>query len=343
MLKFIQYGCGKMSKYTMQYAIDIGMELVGAVDINPALIGTEVHGVKIVSPQEFDGLLKSTKPDVVFVTTRSLLSEVSEALLTCAENGVNAITTCEEAFYPAISNPNLTARIDVTAKANNCTITGTGYQDAYWGNLVANIAGSSHNIKKIKGSSSYNVEDYGIALAEAHGAGMTLEEFDEKVASLERVSDEERAKQINAGKFVPSYMWNVVGWLSEKLGLGLTYASQKCVPTTHTEDLHSETLGMDIKAGNATGMSAVVTAKTALGIEIEAECIGKVYAPGEVDKNEWTIEGEPDTTMVISSPDTVRLTCATVVNRVVDVLNAPAGFVPTCRMGCIKYIHNENK
>lgn len=343
MVKFIQYGCGKMSKYTMQYAIDIGMELVGAVDINPALIGTEVHGVKIVSPDEFDSLLKNTKPDIVFVTTRSLLSEVSDALLMCAENGVNAITTCEEAFYPAISNPILTARIDATAKANDCTITGTGYQDAYWGNLVTTIAGSSHNIKKIKGSSSYNVEDYGIALAEAHGAGMTLEEFEEKVASADKISDEERAKLINNGEFVPSYMWNVVGWLTEKLGIGLDQVRQKCVPMTCDQDLHSETLNMDIKAGNATGMSAVVNATTPLGIEIEAECIGKVYAPGEVDKNEWTIEGEPSTTMVISSPDTVRLTCATLVNRVVDVLNAPAGFVPTCRMGDIKYIHNENK
>ena len=338
MIKFIQYGCGKMSKYTMQYALDLGMELVGAVDINPALIGTEVHGVKIVSPQEFDSLLKETKPDIVFVTTRSLLSEVSESLLVCANNGVNAITTCEEAFYPAISNPVLTSEIDATAKANNCTITGTGYQDAYWGNLVTTIAGSSHNIKKIKGSSSYNVEDYGIALAEAHGAGMTLEEFEEKVAAADKISDAERAELINSGNFAPSYMWNVVGWLSEKLEIGLDEVRQKCVPTTHTEDLHSDTLNMDIKAGNATGMSAVVTATTPVGIEIEAECIGKVYAPGEVDKNEWTIEGEPSTTMVITSPNTVELTCATLVNRVVDVINAEPGFVPTCRMGELKYL-----
>lgn len=337
MIKFIQYGCGKMSKYTMQYALDNGMELVGAVDINPDVIGTEVNGV-VVSPKDgFEELLKSKKPDIVIVTTMSLLSDLEEVLTICAKNGVNAITTCEEAFYPSVSNPVLTEKLDKLAKENNCTITGTGYQDAFWGNLITTLAGATHNITEIKGSSSYNVEDYGIALAEVHGAGMTMDEFEEKVAKADNISREERNNLINSGKYTPSYMWNVVPWIAEKLGFHLTDMSQKCVPLTYSEDIHSDTLNMVVKKGDATGMSAIVTGKTEEGVVIEAECIGKVYAPGEVDKNDWTVFGEPDTRMLITEPDTVRLTCATIVNRIPDVIESVSGFVPTCRMGELKY------
>lgn len=341
-IKFIQYGCGKMSKYTIKFAVESGMKLVGAFDINPNIIGTSVEGVVVEHKDNFEKILRKEKPDIVIVTTMSLMSDVEEVLTICARNGVNAITTCEEAFYPKVSNPKITNKLDQLAKAHNCTITGSGYQDAYWGNLISTIAGSTHNITKIKGSSSYNVEDYGIALAEVHGSGMTLEEFDRKIAANDKISDEERKKLIESGSYTPSYMWNVVPWLAEKLGLHLDgMMKQECIAQTYSEDIKSETLNMIIKKGDATGMSAVVTGKTKEGIIIEAECIGKVYAPGEFDKNEWTVYGKPDTTLVINKPDTVQLTCASVVNRIPDVIKSEAGFVPTCRMGELKYIKNK--
>ena len=282
-------------------------------------------------------MLENTKPDVCIVTTRSLFSEVEEAFMLCAELGINAISTCEEAFYPENSNPVLTKKIDELAKKNNCTITGTGYQDIYWGQLISSIAGSTQKITKIKGSSSYNVEDYGIALAEAHGAGLTLEEFDKQVASADRISAEERQKVIENGEYSPSYMWNVNGWLCSKLGLTVVSQTQKCVPQTYKEDIYSSTLDMTVKSGDATGMSAVVTTETKEGITIESECIGKVYGPDEFDKNVWTVEGEPTTTITVERPATVELTCATVVNRIPDVINAKPGYVTTDRIGDLDF------
>ena len=343
--KVIQYGVGKMSLYTMRYVYEKGGEIVGAVDVNPDVIGkdigdilgTEKKNVTVVSVQDAEKMMMETKPDVAIVTTMSLISDVEEALMLCAKLGVNAITICEEAFYPGNSNPTITKKLDEMAKKTGCTITGSGYQDIYWGQLISSIAASTQTIKKIKGSSSYNVEDYGIALAKAHGAGLTLEEFDKQVASVDRITDDERQKMIDSGEYLPSYMWNVNGWLCDKLGLTVKHQTQVTVPQTYKEDIYSETLGMTVKAGDATGMSAVVTTETEEGIVIESECIGKVYSKEDFDKNEWTVEGEPNTTLVINRPATVELTCASVVNRIPDVINAKPGYVPTEAIGELNF------
>ena len=344
-IKAVQYGVGKMSLYTVRYMIEKGIEIVGAVDLNPAVIGKDIGeilgkeklGIVVVSAEKAEEMMKETKPDICIITTRSLIAELEEPYMLCAKLGINAISTCEEAFYPQNSNPTVTKKIDELAKANNCTTTGTGYQDIYWGQLITSIAGSTQKITKIKGSSSYNVEDYGIALAEAHGAGLTLEDFDKQVASVDRMSDEERQEIINKGEYAPSYMWNVNGWLCSKLGLTIISQTQKCVPQTYKDDIYSSTLDMTIKAGDATGMSAVVTTKTKEGITIESECIGKVYAPDEFDKNVWTVEGEPTTTITVEKPATVELTCATVVNRIPDVIKAESGYITTEKLGDLQF------
>ena len=343
-MRVVQYGCGKMAAYTMRYVYENDWEIVGAIDINPDVIGKDISlvmggedkGVIISDAKDAEEVLRESKPDIVIVTTMSLLEDVKDALLLCARMGINAITTCEEAFYPMNSNPTLTKEIDKLAKENGCTITGSGYQDAYWGNLISTIAGSTQKITSIKGSSSYNVEDYGIALAKAHGAGLTREEFERDIASVDNISDEERREIIESGKYLPSYMWNVNGWLCDKLGLTVENQTQKCIPTFHDEDIDSSTLNLTVRKGMCTGMRAVVTTTTLEGVTLETECIGKVYSKDDFDLNDWEVIGEPNTHLVIERPATVELTCATIVNRIPDVIKAENGFIPTSRMGELK-------
>ena len=151
------------------------------------------------------------------------------------------------------------------------------------------------------------------------------------------MSDEDRQKLINSGEYTPSYMWNVNGWLCSKLGLTVISQEQKCIPQTHNEDIESSTLGMIVKAGDATGMSAVVTTKTKEGITIETECIGKVYSKDDFDRNAWSIEGEPNTSIVVERPSTVELTCATIVNRIPDVINGAPGYTTTEKFDMLEY------
>lgn len=348
-VKVFQIGCGKMSKYIMRYIYEKNGEVVGAVDINPSLIGKDISEVMesdsknviIEDVKKLDTLLKSVKPDVAIVTTMSILNDVSEVIRTCVKNGVNVLTTCEEAFYAKNSNPLLFQELDALAKAFHCTITGCGYQDIFWGNMITNICASTNRITKIKGMSSYNVEDYGIALAEAHGAGLTQEEFEKTIASINLMSDEEREKLIEKKEFYPSYMWNVVGWLADKLDLNIVSMKQECIPVITDQELSSDTLGITLSSGMVRGMRAIVTGMTSENIILEVECIGKVYTEEEEDMNVWTVFGEPTTKVVNESPNTVELTCADTVNRIPQIMKAPSGFIFTCDYPEPVYIKND--
>ena len=331
-VKAVQYGCGKMSVYLMRYLLEKGAEIKAAFDMNPAVIGKDIGeitgggkmlGIKVSDAKDADRILAELKPDVCVIATRSTMLDVKEAFSVCARNGVNAIATCEESLYPWNSSPAITKELDDLAKKNNCTLSGSGYPDMYWGVLIDTLAGSLHKITKITGSSSYNVEDYGIALAKVHGSGLSMADFDRDIARNDSL---------------PSYVWNSNEWLCSQLGFTIKSMKQKLVPTTANVTLHSTTLGMDIPQGHATGMSAVVTTETFQGPVIETQCVGKVYAPGETDCNDWTILGEPDTTVKIACPATVELTCATIVNRIPQLLNAPTGYVTTEKLPPAKYL-----
>lgn len=348
-IRAAQYGCGKMSVYLMRYLMEHGVDIVAAFDIREDVIGKDIGdimgtgktGVTVSDANNASAILADLKPDVGVVATMSTMADIEGAFTVFAENGISAISTCEESLYPWNSSPTITEKLDALAKKNNCTLAGSGYPDMYWGVLVDVLAGSMHKITKIKGSSSYNVEDYGIALAKGHGAGLSLSDFDKEIGAYNDLPYKEISAEIENGNYPPPYMWNQNGWLCSRMGLTITNQIQRCVPQTHTEDIHSTTLDMTIKAGDATGMSAVVITETAEGITFETECIGKVYAPGEFDTNEWSFIGEPDTTIVVNQPATVELTCANLVNRIPALLQSPAGYVTTEKMPNNVYLSKD--
>jgi len=333
-IKVLVVGCGRMGRIGTRYLYNKGLDIVGAIDANPALDGIDLGthagldvelGVKISN--DIDKVLASTDAKVAICAMFSTMIENEPVFNKLLEHGINIITTCDESHYCWNTAPEVTKRLDELAKKNNCSLIGCGFQDVFWLHIVDTVAGGVNEIKTIKGLVINNSDDYGPVLGKQYKVGLTVEEFNAAI------------KEEMASGDVGAITRATNEALCASFHLTPTGHSVEVVPYVKDHDVYSKTMECLIPAGNSVGTTERVTTTTAEGITIINDYNIFVYDEkcGECDLTTWYLKGEPNVDLELPRGLTAPLTMSTLVNRIPDAIKATPGYHPNADLPAAKY------
>ncbi len=191
-IKVVQYGLGPIgietARTVLEKAAEGKLELVGAIDIDPAKAGKDVSeilglsertGVLVSSNAE--EVLQKTKPDIVLHTTSSFLEKIFPQLELCLRAGACVISSAEELFFPFSRHPELSRKLDELARKNRVVVLGTGVNPGFVMDTLALVAtGVCKDVQRIRVERVVDASKRREPLQRKIGAGLTIEEFAEK-------------------------------------------------------------------------------------------------------------------------------------------------------------------
>jgi 4-hydroxy-tetrahydrodipicolinate reductase len=317
-IKAISYGLGEMGKLITRLAVEKGVLVVGAIG-HVSNIGQDVgevvglgYPLNVKVSNDADMVLREQEADIALVALFTEMERMYPHLAKCIENGLNVITTSEEALYPWPTSPELVAKLDKLAQKHGVTITGSGSDDIFGVNLLSMLTGSSHTVESVLMRTQFDADEYGPVVMEYWHVGNNKEEFD---AWLKECPPE------------TGYLRAIIEAQIADLGLAVKSIRQTFEPVIEDTDIAAKKLGLLIKRGEVSGMVEIMEIETEQGIIFRGEYIGRVYRPGDKDVFELHVKGVPDLHLVSDEFPTGLATCAQVVNRIPDVINATPGYI----------------
>lgn len=180
------YGFGAIGRLIAKVALDRGYEIVGAVDINPELLGKDIG--ELLNLKEKLGAIVSKDPsvlknaDVVFHSTGSYLDKVFDQIVVVVNMGIDVVSTCETLSYPWYRYPVLARRLDELAKMRNVVVLGTGINPGFLlDTLIITLTAPFNVVKEIRAVRSVDAAKRRLPFRKKIGVGEDPKLVEEKL------------------------------------------------------------------------------------------------------------------------------------------------------------------
>lgn len=314
-VRVVQMGLGPIGNKLTQYLAERqNLQIVGAIDIDPAKAGQDVGVLAGLAPlgvavtSDMSKVLGAGDVDIVMLTTTSSLVKTSEQILQLLSYGVNIVSSCEELSFPWMANVELAEKIDEMAKKKNVAVLGTGVNPGFLMDFLPVImTAACRNVNKITVERIQDATFRRIPFQKKIGAGLTVQAFHEKVkeGTLRHVGLTESIQMI-----------------ASKMGWKLDSTEDNISPIM--ADRQMKTDGLVVEAGNVRGVQQI-----GRGVVAGKELITMVFraAIGEPEvRDRIIIDGNPNIDSSIKGGVNGDVaTCAILVNAIPAIINARSG------------------
>jgi 4-hydroxy-tetrahydrodipicolinate reductase len=319
-VRVVLYGVGAVGSLIAKFLLEKeGIDIVGAVEIAKDKIGKDLGevlsiekklGIKVSA--DADALFSEVKADIVIHATSSFLKDTFPQIASIVKHGTKVISTCEELTYPYHTEPEIAKKLDTLAKKHNATVLGTGINPGFlMDTLIITLTAVCQKIEKIEAVRVMNAGTRRIPFQKKIGAGLTVEEFRQKIESKQITGHVGLEQSI-------AMIADALAWKLDKI------VAESVEPVIAKKPVESKAI--EVKAGKVAGLR-----QKAKGIMKNREVITldfQAYIGAEEEYDAITIDGVPKVKQKIKPCVHGDIgTIAMVVNSIPKVLKAPSGLL----------------
>ena len=316
-IRVVQYGLGPIGSAVAYHVVErSGLELVGAVEIDPKKVGQDAgQAIGLTRSLGFPvyarlaEVLERTSADLAIHTAGSHLAEIKPQIREILEAGLDIVSTSEELSFPWRAHEADAQEIDAFAKRCGKTVFGTGVNPGFLMDaLPITLSAICQSIDRIEVTRSINASTRRGSFQAKIGAGMTRE------ACLEK---------LEAGTMGHVGLRESMDAIADALGRSLVRYENHAEPVLAEQTIKTD--HFTVQPGQVHGLTQILRGYTDEGEFL----VLKFHAALEAseDRDTISIAGKPSLNVTLQGTNGDLATVAMAVNAISQIVSAPPGLL----------------